>query len=71
MNPYQLRKAKLIAAVILQAACNSGRIAFAELPTFAAHFNESAWRAVSFAAGVPVADTPCRDAVIVILGGLV
>ena len=69
MNRYQLRKARLIAAVLLTAACESDT-PLAKLPELAARMDEAQWRAVSFAAGQPVADTGARVAVVAILGGL-
>ena len=69
MNRYQLRKARLIAAVLLTAACESDT-PLAKLPELAARMSESDWRAVSFAAGVAVADVPARTMTVAILGGL-
>lgn len=68
-NRYQGRKAKLIAGTLVLAAAQSDT-PMSNLATLAAHMSESQWRTVSFQAGVPVADVPCRVLCIAMLGGL-
>lgn len=67
MNGYQLRKARMIAAVLIASAAASSRVSMAQLPQLAASFTEEHWRTVSLAAGVPVADVPARVATIAYL----
>ncbi len=71
MNRYQRRKARMIAAVILAAACQAPKpTPLAWLPGLVARMDEAQWRAVSFAAGQPVASHPARVLVVAILEGL-
>jgi hypothetical protein len=70
MNRHQVRKAKLVAAAILAACCQSDNVFQCDLPRIAAHFTEGQWRTVSLAAGVPVVDTDARAMVVALLGRL-
>lgn len=69
MNSYQRRKARMIAASILSAACQSDT-PIGNLPRMLVTLDERAWVSVSLAAGQSVADTQCRALVVAILGGL-
>jgi hypothetical protein len=55
-NSYQERKARRIAACILEAAARCESIAFEELPVLTAKMSEDAWRTVAFQAGVAIPD---------------
>lgn len=65
-NRYQQKKARLIAAVLIQAAIQ-GDTPFSQLAPLAARMKESQWISVSLAAGQPVADLPARAWCIAIL----
>ena len=67
-NPYQIAKAKKIAAFLLECRDMStlGRM---ELAKVVAIMNADEWRTVVFAAGVPVADLSCKAAVLALLRG--
>lgn len=69
VNKYQMKKARLIAAALLIAACQSDTPQ-ANLSRLVARADEGQWTSLSFAAGVSVADVPCRALVITILEGL-
>ena len=69
-NRYQARKARLVAAAILAACCQSDDLFLCDLPRLAAHFGEREWVTVSLAAGVPVVDTQARAAVVALLSSL-
>jgi hypothetical protein len=69
-SSYQIKKARLIAARLVQAACESS-IRIAELPALVAHFSEDDWRAISFECGIPVADKSARILTIAFLQSLV
>lgn len=59
MNPYQRRKAKAIAGVLILAAAASDT-PMSQLPGLVARMSDDQWRTVSFQAGVPVADRAAR-----------
>lgn len=59
MNPYQRRKAKAIAGVLILAAAASDT-PMSQLPLLTSRMSEDQWRTVSFQAGVPVADHAAR-----------
>ena len=67
-NAYQVRKAKQIANFLLECRDMStlGRL---ELAKVVAIMSPDEWRAVSFSAGVPVADLPAKAAVLALLRG--
>jgi len=67
MNRYQLRKARMIASVLLLAAAKSEAVSLSQLGELAARMSEAQWITVSLQAGVSVADKPCRAAVVAIL----
>lgn len=66
MNGYQRRKARLIAGSIIQAACQMEE-PLSQLPATVARFTHRQWISVSLAAGVPVAEEPCRKLVVALL----
>lgn len=68
-NHYQRRKARSIAAQILQAAA-IGHTRFEELPTLAARMSDDQWRTVAFTAGQPVPSLVERMLVVALLGTL-
>lgn len=70
MNRYQKRKARAIAAAVVQGACQSDT-PLGNLPRMLVTLDERGWISLSLAAGQSVADTQCRALVVAILDGLV
>ena len=68
INAYQLRKAKQIAAFLLECRDQStlGRLECAKV---VAIMTSDQWRTVTMAAGVPVADLDAKAAVLALLRG--
>lgn len=66
MNPYQKRKAKAIAGVLILAAAASDT-PMSQLPILVSRMSEDQWRTVSFQAGVPIADHAARVLTIALL----
>ncbi len=66
-NPYQLAKARKIAAFLRN--CAGDRMTAHQLSRCVAIMDADAWRTVSFQAGEPVADIEAKVAVLAILRG--
>ena len=68
INEYQLRKAKVIVAFLLDCQQNS-TLSRHQLAQVVAIMDADQWQKVAFTAGVPVADIGAKAAVLALLRG--
>jgi hypothetical protein len=68
-NSYQIAKARKIAGTLVLAAAQ-GETSMTQLATLAARMTHRQWVSISLAAGVPVAEQPCRVLVVAMLAGM-